>query len=96
VDECLLVCVRGERCLPRGKGVADELVRPEKRLGFAEVVRELGRVLIGVVPVEGLERLGDARVEANSSREREFLRQGLLDQGVGELVAAQVEERSRR
>ena len=28
------------------------------------------------------------RVEAHSSREREFLRQGLLDQGVRELVAA--------
>ncbi len=53
--------------LARGEGVADELVRSEQRLGFAEVVRELGRVLIGVVPVERLERLGDPRVEAHPS-----------------------------
>ena len=44
---------------PRREGVADELVRSEQGLSFPEVVRELGRMLIGVLAVEPLQRLGD-------------------------------------
>ena len=43
----------------------DKLVRPEQRLGLCEVVRQLSGVLIGILPVEGLERLGDPGVEAH-------------------------------
>ena len=47
----------------------DEPVGPKQRLGFREVVRELGRVLLGIQAVELDERLRDVRMEAHTSRE---------------------------
>ena len=63
VGECLLRGMRRKRGLPCERGVANQLVAAEHRLGLVEVVGELCGMLVGVSAVQRLEGLRDACVE---------------------------------
>jgi hypothetical protein len=90
VHERLLRRVRRECSLPCKRRVANDLVRTQDRLGRGEVMRELGRVRLGLIAVELFEYFGDVRVEPRPPCQGELVGECPLDQRMGELVAARV------
>ena len=58
---CLLVRQQGEGLVSRTLSVLDRPLRPRRRHGQREVVRELGQVRLDVAGVEGLEDFRDTR-----------------------------------
>ena len=52
------------------------------------MANQLQRVVAGVIPVQRFQRLCDPGVHSDSACRRKLLRQGFLDQGMGEFVPA--------
>ena len=89
MSQSLLPRIRSQSSLSRDERVFDQSLRAEYLPGLGEVMSELRRMpgSFGGGPVELLQGLGDSGVEPYPPCERELVSQGLLDEGVGELVA---------
>src|SRR5262245_2199699 len=85
VDDRLLRRSSCERSLSCERAVANEPVGAEYRLGLAEMVRELGRMVVGLGAVARFQPFGETSVEPCTPRSRQLLGERRLDQGVREL-----------